>query len=229
MARRDCVPSYSWRLSSLFCIILWIDISFAQKLSNSCEYHCTDHRQTPWNKPDYVYQSNGCGAMGIKVNVDPRIKHCCNTHDACYGVCGISRDFCDLQFKRCMDKGCKGDQQCISSAGMITMGAQLFGCEPFLQGQQSDCDCLNEFEFQQRIVPTLKEMYQQLPADSRKSDDEIEKIREKYKGKEAKLINFILEKYPQHLIELVDMETGQPLNPKPKTKSDESETKKTEL
>eukprot|EP00485_Elphidium_margaritaceum_P015987 CAMPEP_0202726546 /NCGR_PEP_ID=MMETSP1385-20130828/184666_1 /ASSEMBLY_ACC=CAM_ASM_000861 /TAXON_ID=933848 /ORGANISM="Elphidium margaritaceum" /LENGTH=109 /DNA_ID=CAMNT_0049392767 /DNA_START=306 /DNA_END=635 /DNA_ORIENTATION=- len=109
------------------------------------------------------------------------------------------------------------------------MGAQLFGCEPFLQGQQSDCDCLNEFEFQQRIVPTLKEMYQQLPADLHKSDEEIDKIREKYKGKEAKLINFILEKYPQHLIELVDMETGQPLNPKPKTKSDESETKKTEL
>ena len=57
-------------------------------------------------------------------------------------VCGISRDYCDDQFGKCMKKGCGKDQECISSASMITMGASLFGCEPYLKGQRDDCDCL---------------------------------------------------------------------------------------
>lgn len=67
---------------ALFCLIIKNN---AQKMQNSCEYHCPDKKKTPWNKKGYVFQSNGCGAMGMRVNVDQRIKHCCDTHDSCYG------------------------------------------------------------------------------------------------------------------------------------------------
>ena len=35
-------------------------------------------------KRGHEFISNGCGAMGIKVNTDPRIIPCCDVHDACY-------------------------------------------------------------------------------------------------------------------------------------------------
>eukprot|EP00484_Ammonia_sp_Unknown_P024470 CAMPEP_0197025110 /NCGR_PEP_ID=MMETSP1384-20130603/5541_1 /TAXON_ID=29189 /ORGANISM="Ammonia sp." /LENGTH=166 /DNA_ID=CAMNT_0042453601 /DNA_START=130 /DNA_END=630 /DNA_ORIENTATION=+ len=166
--------------------------------------------------------------MGIKVNVDARIAHCCDEHDACYGICGISRDFCDEEFNRCMNKGCGKDQQCLQSASMITMGASLFGCEPYLQGQRDDCDCLEEFEFEQRVTETLKELYGSLDEEHRKTDEELTQIREKYKGKETKLVNNILKKYPKQLIQMVEMNTGKPIKQR-KRKERSKRKRKAEL
>merc|ERR1712003_449366 len=125
----------------------------------------------------------------MRVNVDERIKHCCDFHDSCYGICGISRNFCDKDFQKCMNKECGKDKECKSSAQMITMGAQLFGCGPFLEGQQSDCDCLDENAFEERVLMTLNELYSKLPQDMQKTKEQLQAIKEKYKGKEVKLVN----------------------------------------
>ena len=109
-----------------------------------------------------------------------------------------------------MKKGCGKDKECISSANMITMGAQLFGCEPYLKGQRDDCDCLDDYTFVERVEYTLKELYDKLPKDKQKTSEELKGIREKYKGKEDKLINKILKKYPKELIQMVDWD-GNPL------------------
>merc|ERR1712157_571295 len=102
-----------------------------------------------------------------------------------------------------MNKGCGKDAECKSSAQMITMGAQLFGCGPFLDGQQKDCDCLNETDLKERVLITLTELYSKLPQDKQKTFEELESILEKYKGKETKLINSIIKKYPKQLIQMV--------------------------
>ena len=71
-------------VSILSFIILIIHIE-CQKVAKQCEYHCENEKQKAWNRPGYTFQSNGCGSMGIRVNVDERIQHCCDTHDSCYG------------------------------------------------------------------------------------------------------------------------------------------------
>lgn len=134
-------------------------------------------------------------------------------------VCGISRDFCDEDFDKCMKKGCGKDQECISSAGMITMGAKLFGCEPYLKGQRQDCDCLDGYKLDERVMLTLNELYGKLPKDKQKTEDELKEIREKYRGKEDKLINNILKKYPMELITMVDW-NEKPLKNDPRKKND---------
>ena len=130
-------------------------------------------------------------------------------------VCGISRNYCDQQFNTCMQKGCGQDTKCKESAQMITMGAQLFGCGPYLEGQRKECDCLPQDQFDKRVIKTLKEMYDKLPTEYQKTEEKLEQIREKYRGKEGKLLNNILKKYPKYLIEMVDFD-GNPLKTKPK-------------
>ena len=142
-------------------------------------------------------------------------------------VCGISRDYCDDQFHKCMKRGCGKDKDCMSSASMITMGAQLFGCDPFLRGQREDCDCLHGYQLDERVMHTLKELYDKLPEDKRKTDEELKTVREKYKGKEDKLVNNILKKYPKELIMMVDWD-GKPLK-KDKKKGRKKGKEKAEL
>ena len=116
-------------------------------------------------------------------------------------VCGISRNFCDLQFNKCIKSRCKKDNDCIQSAGLITMGVQMFGCEPFLKAQREGCDCLKGKELDDGVMRTLKELYGKLPEENRKTEEQLVALKEKYWGKEHKLVNKILNKYPQHLIE----------------------------
>ncbi len=39
--------------------------------------------------------------------------HCCEAHDVCYDSCGTDKDVCDLDFKKCLYKSCKGAQSVI--------------------------------------------------------------------------------------------------------------------
>eukprot|EP01084_Bolivina_argentea_P262374 443659_1 len=188
--------------------MLLYHIVHGQNVANTCEYHCPHEDESPWNKKGHLFSSNGCGSMGIRVNLDSRIEHCCDTHDACYSVCGISRDYCDMQFNKCIKKGCGKDHECASSADMITMGTALFGCEPFLKTQRESCDCLKGHQFNERVTNTLKEMYSKLTDKHKKTDDELQEIQDKYKGKEDKLVNNILKKYPKELIVMEDMSAG---------------------
>ena len=87
---------------------------------------------------------------------------------------------------------------------MITMGVQLFGCEPFLEGQR-ECDCLKGKSLDDAVMNTLRELYDRLPEKSRKTEEELIKLREKYRKKEYKLIDKLLNKYPKQLIEMVEM------------------------
>eukprot|EP00483_Globobulimina_turgida_P001601 UN01603 len=173
----------SWHFS-LFLITLIFTIINGQNVANTCEYHCHHEDETPCNKKGHLFTSNGCGSMGIKVTLDPRVEHCCDTHDACYAVCGISRDYCDSQFNKCVVKGCGKDEDCASSAAMITMGASLFGCEPFLETQKESCDCLKGNDYDERVLDTLKEIYAKLDDENKKTEQELQEIQAKYKGKE---------------------------------------------
>lgn len=88
------------------------------------------------------------------------------------------------------------------------MGVQLFGCEPFLKAQRDGCDCLKPKELEEGVMQTLRELYEKLPEENQKTEEQLIELKEKYWGKEYKLINKILNKYPKHLIEMEQMPTG---------------------
>lgn len=56
---------------------------------------------------------------------------CCDVHDACYATCGISKDHCENDFKRCMQRMCKeiftSNSKCESATETYVMGTTAFG------------------------------------------------------------------------------------------------------
>ena len=97
----------------------------------------------------------------------------------------------------------------------MTMGVKLLGCGVFLEGQEEGCDCLKDYEYDERVLSFLKEMYNKLDDDKQKTEEELTKIQTKYKGKEDKLLNNIIKKYPKQMIKFEDMHSqNRPKQPK---------------
>lgn len=168
---------------------------------NDCMYECNSSTERPWITVGHEFTSNGCGTREMKVSVDPRIPECCDIHDACYEICGISRNFCDKKFNQCMNRRCEGDRECMSSASMITMGVAIFGCSPFISAQQQACDCISiGNQFQTRVLQTLLEFRSKLPEKSKKSEKQLQESMKKYHGKEEIIIYKNLRRYAKYLI-----------------------------
>ena len=127
-------------------------------------------------------------------------------------VCGVSRAFCDDQFGKCLKKKCGNDQECKQKADMMKLGTNIFGCQSFLDGQKDLCKCLsldNEI-YNNNVKESIINYYNKLSLIDEsygKTNDEIEILIEKYKGKEDKLVFGLLNKYHNHLIEQVEMNT----------------------
>ena len=69
---------------TLLVTIISIIVPLTAQDPNQCEFKCPNKDQTPWHPKDFEFTTNGCGSMGLKVQLDPRIEGCCDTHDACY-------------------------------------------------------------------------------------------------------------------------------------------------
>ena len=53
-------------------------------------------------------ESNGCSKpKGIQVNGEEDFTYCCDRHDACYATCGLTKQYCDKDFGKCMKSMCK--------------------------------------------------------------------------------------------------------------------------
>ena len=83
-------------------------------------------------KKVYIFHYNHRKILGIHIyimffannnNITSFISdftYCCDRHDACYGMCGVPKAFCDDDFKTCMLKQCRTDykknKQCPQAA-----------------------------------------------------------------------------------------------------------------
>ena len=132
--------------------------------------------------------------------------------DAPFIVCGISRDYCDNMFGKCLKKKCGKDQQCKANADLMKLGTNIFGCQPFLDGQKEGCQCLDAAEttqYRDAVFESLTNYYQTLSDVEQsygKTDQEISTLIEKYVGKEDKVLFGIINKYNKHLIRKTKMD-----------------------
>lgn len=113
-----------------------------------------------------LFHSNGCGAGGLTLNLDSSgdpvaFEGCCDQHDACYSICGISKSICEQDFKKCLDNVCRKSKKqkksrggggrggkdleeedgCSGLAQMMVMGTSFGGQSFFEQAQEDACEC----------------------------------------------------------------------------------------
>ena len=93
-------------------------------------------------------ESNGCSIPSfVKLAEDsPDFTDCCHLHDACYETCGERREYCDADFKTCMNNMCKrlpssSKSSCLETANMFHMGVSMFGTSGFDESQRDWCTC----------------------------------------------------------------------------------------
>jgi len=144
-------------LINIIYFLLFVNLISCESNNNECKFTCPNKNHKPLLNKEYIFTSNGCGAHGIKINVNNDIEECCDLHDACYSICGISRDFCEQQFDKCLKQKCrnfnnnnnnnnnrhgiKNEQNCLETINLLTMGSSMFGCQSFVSSQNESCIC----------------------------------------------------------------------------------------
>jgi len=117
-------------------------------VAQTCEYTCPgDNEAMPKDLHNATAFADGCGAPGLKVNVDFPFEKCCHSHDICYSSCKKHKNYCDLQFINCMNTTCNTiapNDQCRHTAVVLfddTVTLSTDACTSYLGAQEQACDC----------------------------------------------------------------------------------------
>jgi RHS repeat-associated protein len=105
---------------------------------------CTHEFRT--DKQKGIPKANGCGAEGGQgfpgVVLGADFNPACNTHDKCYGTCGVDRKHCDTQFKDMLYAACNSSynpQTCRYVANRYYNGVRVGGNGPYEAAQDEHC------------------------------------------------------------------------------------------
>lgn len=147
-------------------VILNILIIFLQK-SSACEFKCPSSKYTnklflkiftfkknsftdsyPFPNPHSIKSANGCGTSEINLEAkylpNPHLEYCCNQHDYCYETCGVSKEYCDMSFRKCMTDVCRSGfypLKCKLHSKIFFGIAKNLGCKSYLKSQEKACIC----------------------------------------------------------------------------------------
>ena len=108
---------------------------------------CNANKEIQVQKPSTPPESNGCSKPSfIQVNGEEDFTYCCDRHDACYGMCGSDKTFCDKDFGNCMRRLCKSNfpnnPECAGAAGTYEMGTMFAGQQGYADSQEQHCICI---------------------------------------------------------------------------------------
>lgn len=127
---------------------------FDAAVEENCVFTCPNGA-TPVRNKLYMPSSDGCGALGLKINSEylpaAEMEGCCNDHDICYDTCNSDKELCDIEFKRCLYKYCDGYDKsavadlvvkgCKAAAKMLFTGTLTLGCKAYRDSQGRACYC----------------------------------------------------------------------------------------
>jgi len=125
-------------------------------IDEDCYYEC-EKGAVKEAREGHIYTSNGCGSLDLifddsnesLIYVEKEFSECCNTHDYCYDTCGEDKDFCDVKFRKCLYKVCRGEKhkkfldnkKCKLKAKLFYMAVVGVGCQPYREAQKNACVC----------------------------------------------------------------------------------------
>ena len=105
---------------------------------------CTYEYRT--DKQKGIPKANGCGAEGggsfPSVVLGADFKPACNTHDRCYGTCGVGKKHCDKQFKEMLYSACNSSYNpanCRYVANQYYTAVSVGGKGPYEEAQNKHC------------------------------------------------------------------------------------------
>lgn len=132
--------------------------------------------------------SNGCSKpAGIKVMGEEDFTYCCDRHDACYSVCGMSKQDCDIDFGKCMKKLCKTkyshNQQCSAAANMYEMGTTIFGSAGFDSTQEDFCACVDVSEAVSHYTGLVADFYREYT--NKYDESDVTQLIQKYSSQSS--------------------------------------------
>ncbi|XP_059622736.1 group XIIB secretory phospholipase A2-like protein [Phlebotomus argentipes] len=125
---------------------------FDAAVEADCIFKCPGG-ETPKQNWYHTPSSNGCGALGLKVDKQylpaAEMEKCCDAHDLCYDTCNTDKELCDADFKKCLYRHCDQYEAlgelpakgCKAAAKMLFTGTLTLGCKAFLDAQTRSCYC----------------------------------------------------------------------------------------
>ena len=131
---------------------------------------CNKNKEIQVQKPSTPPESNGCSKPSfIQVNGEEDFTYCCDRHDACYGMCGSDKTFCDKDFGNCMRRMCKSNfphnPECAGAAGTYEMGTMFAGQQGYAESQEQHCICIPKDEVDGEFFTTEETHYMELVED----------------------------------------------------------------
>lgn len=138
-------------LASFLC---FISVVLSYIVQNAQCYQCADN-EIAVQKEGLRPKSNGCSKPDFigALPGEEDFTYCCDRHDTCYAMCGISKDYCENDFNKCMKSLCKTNfsknMECKDAAEMYFMGVSMFGSNGYEESQYEYCQCIP------KAIPTI--------------------------------------------------------------------------
>eukprot|EP00088_Acartia_fossae_P023900 TRINITY_DN24881_c0_g1_i1.p1 TRINITY_DN24881_c0_g1~~TRINITY_DN24881_c0_g1_i1.p1 ORF type:complete len:194 (-),score=22.92 TRINITY_DN24881_c0_g1_i1:155-736(-) len=133
-------------------------------IDEDCYYQCPKGKVMK-AKDSHVKTANGCGSLDYifddtpdsYIYVEKEFSECCQAHDYCYDTCFEDKDFCDIKFRKCLYRVCRGEQhkkyldnkKCKLKAKLFYMAVVGVGCQPFKDAQRNACECVPDKDRQE--------------------------------------------------------------------------------
>jgi hypothetical protein len=203
MWTKECV---NYALLVMF-MLLWIQGSISQGPDVPEEVapvpvHCTNGMNPVQNK--FPITSNGCTGTGfIELEGEEDFTSCCDEHDACYQVCGMTKKRCDMKFWECLEHMCETvfttNKQCRSAANIYYIATRTLGREFYEDAQSEHCQCVENEKVSEHYRDLISDFYGTYAPKS-KSKFNWSKYADFSWPKLAALFNTLHEKYNKAII-----------------------------
>jgi secretory phospholipase A2 len=183
--------------------------------TNTCSSHCEEHGTHPAPKHRIRPYANGCSVPPMLRDSIGDYRHftqCCDLHDTCYMTCGMTKEWCDADFGKCMKRTCSATRrnnnnndalkQCTSMADMFVLGVSMFGCDGYTGYQQEGCDCLPSSQATKRVYQYATEFYAAYNGTQSLPDHIVSKYEldsNKYSDRQGKFLYNLYRKYPDSI------------------------------
>ena len=164
--------------------------------------HCTVGMTPAQNK--FPITSNGCTGTGfIDLVGEEDFTTCCDEHDACYQVCGMTKKRCDIKFWDCLEHMCTTvfttNKDCRSAANIYYIATRTLGREFYEDAQSEHCQCLEHEKISDHYRDLISDFYDTYAPKS-KSKFDWSKYEFFSWPKLAALYNTLHEKYQKAII-----------------------------
>jgi hypothetical protein len=183
------------------------------------EFKCPKNDETPLPKSPMNYLvSTGCDSIGGggmsmfggngNSEAGEAIAPCCDIFNACFQICGATKQFCTRNFEKCMESKCNSiaDQdvkkKCEGEAQMKKIMMQISQCREFEDGQKN-CRCVKKDSIDEERTQVVRSFYAKFnPGNVDKANALADKATDKHKL--AGLLYKLVEKYPKAIKKIKD-------------------------